>query len=137
MTGQRATTPLGGEDRRTLRAGGVPGDRHRFSRGFTLLELLAVVTIIALLAALLVGMAGYADRTAKVGRAKAEIALLAAEMARRFILSTGDVTARDVVDFLASVPVPVLEKPFELLTLENLAEEVRRAATEPAAAPPA
>jgi len=59
------------------------------------------------------------------------------EMARRFILSTGDVTARDVADFLAGVPVPVLEKPFELLTLEHLAEEVRRAATEPAATPPA
>lgn len=61
----------------------------------------------------------------------------APEMARRFILSTGDVTAYDTSEFLAQVPVPVLEKPFELATLEQLADEVRRAATAPDAAPPA
>jgi PAS domain S-box-containing protein len=48
------------------------------------------------------------------------------EMLRRMILSTGDVQAADLVDFLAEVSVPVLEKPFELVTLENLAEQVRR-----------
>ncbi|MBI3567833.1 MAG: PAS domain S-box protein [Gemmatimonadetes bacterium] len=58
-------------------------------------------------------------------------------LARRFILSTGDVTARDVSDFLSTVSVPVLEKPFELAMLEQLAEEVRRGATAPAPAPPA
>jgi CheY-like chemotaxis protein len=65
---------------------------------------------------------------------------LAAEtpaLARRFILSTGDATAHDVSDFLASVPVPVLEKPFELATLERLAEGIRLAAPAPAPAPPA
>ncbi len=67
----------------------------------------------------------------------ARIAAESPEMARRFILSTGDVTAHDVAGFLATVPAPVLEKPFELITLEQLAEEVRRAATAPAAAPPA
>jgi PAS domain S-box-containing protein len=48
------------------------------------------------------------------------------EMVRRLILSTGDVSAPDIVDFLAGVTVPVLEKPFELSTLEKLAEKVRR-----------
>ncbi len=48
------------------------------------------------------------------------------DMVRRLILSTGDVSAADVVAFLAGVTVPVLEKPFELSTLENLAEKVRR-----------
>jgi PAS domain S-box-containing protein len=43
----------------------------------------------------------------------------------RLILSTGDVSAPDVEAFLAGVNVPVLEKPFELLTLEKLAEQVR------------
>ncbi len=48
------------------------------------------------------------------------------EMVRRLILSTGDVSAADVVDFLAGVAVPVLEKPFELVTLEKLAHQVRK-----------
>jgi PAS domain S-box-containing protein len=43
----------------------------------------------------------------------------------RLILSTGDVSAPDVEQFLAGVKVPVLEKPFELQTLEELAEKVR------------
>ena len=47
-------------------------------------------------------------------------------MVRRLILSTGDVSAPDVADFLATVTVPVLEKPFELSALEKLAEQVRR-----------
>jgi CheY-like chemotaxis protein len=47
-------------------------------------------------------------------------------LARRLILSTGDVTATDVADFLATVSVPVLEKPFELNALEALAEMIRR-----------
>lgn len=59
---------------------------------------------------------------------------LAAEapgLARRMILSSGDVTAGDVSEFLATVPVPVLEKPFELHALEALAERVRGASGEP------
>jgi CheY-like chemotaxis protein len=48
------------------------------------------------------------------------------EMVRRLILSTGDVSAPDIVDFLAGVTVPVLDKPFELSTLEKLADKVRR-----------
>ena len=43
----------------------------------------------------------------------------------RLILSTGDVSAPDVEDFLAGVNVPVLEKPFELFALEEIAERVR------------
>jgi CheY-like chemotaxis protein len=46
-------------------------------------------------------------------------------LADRFILSTGDTSAPDVSGFLASVSVPVLEKPFELTALEQLAEQVR------------
>ncbi len=46
-------------------------------------------------------------------------------LADRFILSTGDTSAPDVSGFLASVTVPVLEKPFELTALERLAEQVR------------
>jgi PAS domain S-box-containing protein len=50
----------------------------------------------------------------------------APQMMERLILSTGDVSAPDVADFLASVGVPVLEKPFELQTLEEIADRVRR-----------
>ena len=45
--------------------------------------------------------------------------------ARKFIFATGDSGAPDVVDFLASVDVPVLEKPFELRSLEQIAQQVR------------
>jgi PAS domain S-box-containing protein len=43
----------------------------------------------------------------------------------KFIFATGDAGAPDVVDFLASISVPVLEKPFELRTLELLAQKVK------------
>ena len=46
-------------------------------------------------------------------------------IAKRFILSTGDTTAPDVAGFLSQVDVPILEKPFELTTLETLAEQIR------------
>jgi hypothetical protein len=46
-------------------------------------------------------------------------------LVQRLILSTGDVSAPDVEEFLSGVKVPVLEKPFELLTLEKIAEQVR------------
>ena len=55
-------------------------------------------------------------------------------MARRLILCTGDVSAPDVAGFLATVTIPVLEKPFELITLELLAEKVRQDVSGPAAA---
>jgi CheY-like chemotaxis protein len=45
--------------------------------------------------------------------------------ARKFIFATGDSGAPDVVDFLASIDVPVLEKPFELRSLEQIAQQVR------------
>jgi PAS domain S-box-containing protein len=48
----------------------------------------------------------------------------------RLILSSGDVTATDVADFLATVSTPVLEKPFELHMLEALADTVRRQVAE-------
>jgi CheY-like chemotaxis protein len=46
-------------------------------------------------------------------------------LAQKFILATGDAGSPDVVDFLAEVSVPVLEKPFELRSLELLAQQVR------------
>jgi PAS domain S-box-containing protein len=46
-------------------------------------------------------------------------------LAKKFIFATGDSGAPDVVDFLTSVGVPVLEKPFELRSLELLAQQVR------------
>ena len=49
----------------------------------------------------------------------------APSIARRFVLSTGDTTAPDVAGFLSQVDVPILEKPFELATLETLAEQIR------------
>lgn len=48
-------------------------------------------------------------------------------LVNKFIFATGDAGAPDAVDFLGSVSVPVLEKPFELRTLELLAEQVRGA----------
>jgi len=49
-------------------------------------------------------------------------------LAKKFIFATGDSGAPDVVDFLTSVGVPVLEKPFELRSLELLAQQVRAGA---------
>jgi CheY-like chemotaxis protein/anti-sigma regulatory factor (Ser/Thr protein kinase) len=46
-------------------------------------------------------------------------------LARKFIFATGDAGAPDVADFLATAGVPVLEKPFELRSLELLAQQVR------------
>ncbi len=46
-------------------------------------------------------------------------------LAQKFILATGDAGSPDVADFLAAVKVPVLEKPFELRSLELLAQQVR------------
>lgn len=54
------------------------------------------------------------------------VVLEAPFLATRMILSTGDASAHDVIDFLTTVPVPVLEKPFELATLEELANAVRK-----------
>ncbi len=48
-------------------------------------------------------------------------------LAGKFIFATGDAGAPDVVDFLRTVGVPVLEKPFELRSLEQLAQQVRAA----------
>ncbi|MDQ8164429.1 MAG: response regulator, partial [Gemmatimonadota bacterium] len=55
------------------------------------------------------------------------------QVAGRFILTTGDTSAHDVSGFLAQVAAPILEKPFELVTLETMADEVRRGAVGPAA----
>ena len=46
-------------------------------------------------------------------------------LAAKFIFATGDAGAPDVIDFLGGVAVPVLEKPFELRSLELVAQEVR------------
>ena len=59
----------------------------------------------------------------------------APSIAKRFVLSTGDTTAPDVAGFLSQVDVPILEKPFEMATLEALADQVRAgAATDMASA---
>jgi PAS domain S-box-containing protein len=47
------------------------------------------------------------------------------ELAKKFIFATGDAGAPDVVEFLREVGVPVLEKPFELRALEEVAIRVR------------
>ena len=59
----------------------------------------------------------------------ARLAADAPEMLNRLILTSGDVSAPDVSAFLATVIVPVLEKPFELRELAAVAEQVRRTAT--------
>ena len=46
-------------------------------------------------------------------------------LAKKFIFATGDAGAPDVVDFLRETDVPVLEKPFELRALEEVAIRVR------------
>ncbi len=46
-------------------------------------------------------------------------------LAAKFIFATGDAGAPDVIDFLGTVGVPVLEKPFELHSLELVAQQVR------------
>ncbi|MGH7656471.1 MAG: hybrid sensor histidine kinase/response regulator [Gemmatimonadaceae bacterium] len=46
-------------------------------------------------------------------------------LARKFIFATGDAGAPDVADFLRECGVPVLEKPFELRALEEVAIRVR------------
>lgn len=50
-------------------------------------------------------------------------------LAHKFILATGDAGSPDVIDFLSTVGVPVLEKPFELRALELLAMKVRETAS--------
>ena len=55
-------------------------------------------------------------------------------LARRFIFSTGDTTGADVAPLLANLTVPVLEKPFEMAALEELADRVRRTEREDARA---
>ena len=52
-------------------------------------------------------------------------------MMDHLILSSGDVTAVEVAGFLATVSVPVLEKPFELNALEAVAEKIRRGSEGP------
>lgn len=53
----------------------------RPQRAFTLLELLAVITIIALLASMVIGVGRRANEAGRVARAKTELALLAAALA--------------------------------------------------------
>ena len=48
-------------------------ERNRASAGFTLVELMAVVVIIAVLSAMILGTASFAKRSAQEARAKGEI----------------------------------------------------------------
>ena len=47
------------------------------------------------------------------------------EVARRFIIATGDVSDSEIAEFGARGTIPVLEKPFELMTLEELAVRIK------------
>lgn len=58
----------------------VPTMRAARADGFTLIELLVTVGIMALLAALIVGVAGFATRKAAYGRAQADIEKLRSAM---------------------------------------------------------
>jgi len=60
----------------TLAMFGAGPRRGRQPVGFTLTELVVVMLVIILLAGLVVGMSGYGQRRAKVGRAMAEVAQL-------------------------------------------------------------
>lgn len=51
----------------------MKGHRTSENYGFTLVELLTVIAIIAILAGLVLGVAGYANRKASVARAEADI----------------------------------------------------------------
>jgi general secretion pathway protein G len=54
------------------------GARSRYAAGFTLIELLAVIAVIVVVASLTLGTLGYVNRKGAEGRAKAEVAALAA-----------------------------------------------------------
>lgn len=60
--------------------GTVVVQRRRVSRGFTLLELLAVLTIVALLAAAVLGGGRRATELGQIARTKAELAALSAAL---------------------------------------------------------
>jgi two-component system NtrC family sensor kinase len=47
------------------------------------------------------------------------------ELARRFVISTGDVVGETAAAFLASIDSPVLEKPYELATVDAIVERLR------------
>lgn len=80
-------------------------ERNRASGGFTLVELLAVVMIIAVLSAMIIGVAEFAKRSANEARAKGEIEKLkiAAQEYKMKHGSYPGVTA-DVPALIASVP---------------------------------
>ena len=54
-----------------------------------------------------------------------ELVMTRPDLAQRLVFSTGDVASSDASTFLASSGRPVIEKPFELASLEEILGHVR------------
>ncbi len=95
-----------------------PGHRRRRTRGFTLLELVTVIVIIAVLSGIAVGAGRHAMETGRIARAKAELATLAIALAA-YQRVYGDYPRTDATAFLlqallgkcSPVGTPMADRP--------------------------
>jgi general secretion pathway protein G len=78
--------------------------RHERSRGFSLVELMVVVTILAILAATIIPQFTTASQDAKVSRAQADIAKLESALERFFIHMDRYPTNEEGLRALTSAP---------------------------------